>query len=258
MKKLYFLMVAATLLNAAPPPRHIPDDLYDKFTLNGSIQVVDFYLDNTAQHDNPLEWKTETINQFIKDAQARKCKYYGATDRYLYKALRTYGKQLKGKRVAIIGSETPWYESIALSFGLKPVTIEYNEIICSDNRIETHLVSEFRKSPEKFDAIISISSIEHSGLGRYGDDLDPEGDLLAMKEAKQWLKPGGLFFFAVPVTQDSVSWNAHRTYGPIRLPMVLEGWNVLESYGFNPKKDFTRDPYDEHPHQPVFVLQVQE
>lgn len=256
MKKFSFFILSSAALMAAPP-RHIPDDLYNEYTLNGQIKVVDFYLDNTAQHDDPIEWTTKQINSFIKDAQLKRQKYYGPTDKWLHKALTKYDKALKGKRVAIIGSETPWYESIALSYGLIPVTIEYNEIICNDPRIETHLVTEFEENPEQFDAIISISSIEHSGLGRYGDDLNPNGDLETMEKAKGWLKPGGLFFFAVPVTQDSVSWNAHRTYGPIRLPMILKGWKKLDVFGFNPKKDFKRDPFLEHSHQPVFVLQAE-
>ena len=33
---------------------------------------------------------------------------------------------------------------------------------------------------EKFDIMVSFSSLEHSGLGRYGDELNPWGDLIAM------------------------------------------------------------------------------
>ena len=42
----------------------------------------------------------------------------------------------------------------------------------------------------QFDAMVSFSSIEHSGLGRYGDQLNPWGDLITM--AKVWcvIKPG--------------------------------------------------------------------
>ena len=34
-----------------------------------------------------------------------------------------------------------------------------------------------------FDAVVSFSSIEHSGLGRYGDALNPWGDLIASAQA---------------------------------------------------------------------------
>jgi hypothetical protein len=34
-----------------------------------------------------------------------------------------------------------------------------------------------------FDAVISFSSLEHSGLGRYGDAINPWGDLMTMARA---------------------------------------------------------------------------
>jgi hypothetical protein len=34
-----------------------------------------------------------------------------------------------------------------------------------------------------FDAIVTFSSVEHSGLGRYGDALNPWGDIIAIARA---------------------------------------------------------------------------
>lgn len=58
-------------------------------------------------------------------------------------------------------------------------------------------------APETFDWIVSISAIEHVGLGhyRYGPDPDPldaEGDTVAIANAFRWLKPGGWLLFDVP------------------------------------------------------------
>ena len=35
-----------------------------------------------------------------------------------------------------------------------------------------------RRTNEKFDAVVSFSSLEHSGLGRYGDAINPWADVL--------------------------------------------------------------------------------
>lgn len=35
----------------------------------------------------------------------------------------------------------------------------------------------------KFDAIASFSSLEHIGLGRYSDELDPDGDFKEVARA---------------------------------------------------------------------------
>jgi SAM-dependent methyltransferase len=52
--------------------------------------------------------------------------------------------------------------------------------------------------PETFDAIVSLSAIEHIGLGHYGDPLEPIGDITAVSNAWRWLKPGGWFYLDVP------------------------------------------------------------
>ncbi|VDM34294.1 unnamed protein product [Toxocara canis] len=72
------------------------------------------------------------------------------------------------------------------------------------------------------DFVVSFSSIEHSGLGRYGDPLDPIGDLREMQKIQCLLKRGGLLFIGLPVGVDAVVFNAHRIYGRLRLAMMFE------------------------------------
>ena len=43
-------------------------------------------------------------------------------------------------------------------------------------------MQEAMESFDTVDVIVSFSSLEHDGQGRYGDPLDPDGDLVAMKE----------------------------------------------------------------------------
>jgi SAM-dependent methyltransferase len=65
------------------------------------------------------------------------------------------------------------------------------------------------------DSIASLSCmhvIEHIGLGRYGDALDPDGDLKAIAELVRVLAPGGDLLVATPVGRPRVEFNAHRVY----------------------------------------------
>jgi SAM-dependent methyltransferase len=65
------------------------------------------------------------------------------------------------------------------------------------------------------DSITSLSCmhvIEHIGLGRYGDPLDPDGDLKAIGELVRVLAPGGDLMVATPVGRPRVAFNAHRVY----------------------------------------------
>ena len=86
--------------------------------------------------------------------------------------------------MAVMGSGTPWYESFCLAYSAKPTTIEYNRIISKDGRLNVMTVEAYDRQPLKFDAAISISSFEHDGLGRYGDPLNPNGDLDAMRKMR--------------------------------------------------------------------------
>ncbi|MEN6583084.1 MAG: DUF268 domain-containing protein [Armatimonadota bacterium] len=54
--------------------------------------------------------------------------------------------------------------------------------------------------------------VEHIGLGRYGDPLDPDGDLKACVELQRVLNDGGSLLFVVPVGKPQVVFNAHRIY----------------------------------------------
>lgn len=54
--------------------------------------------------------------------------------------------------------------------------------------------------------------IEHVGLGRYGDPLDPLGDAKACRELSRVLAVGGTLLFVTPVGRARICFNGHRIY----------------------------------------------
>lgn len=233
----------------AAPPREIPHDLYHEYTMGNTIPVKDWYLDGSLPPSQAIIYKSDEIDQWITKVKRREVGYYGRTDTYLYSMLEKY--KISGQNVGIVGSTIPLYESITLAYGGFPITIDYNKIATDDLRLNTMTVEEYDQLPIQFDSIISISSIEHDGLGRYGDPLNPWGDIQTMQKFKKMLKPGGLLFLAVPVGKDCLFWNAHRIYGRMRLPLLLEGWEIVDTCGFS-LNDYEAVEYSGH--QPVFVL----
>ena len=77
--------------------------------------------------------------------------------------------------------------------------------------------------PESFDCIVAVSTVEHIGLGAYGDPTDTDGDTHAMERMVSWLKPGGWLYFDVPYRPDSdyVAYSDFRAYNPAALEQRL-------------------------------------
>ena len=235
------------------PPRHIPNSLKKEFTLSGKILVKQWYLNNSYPPSKPRIYTRKMIEEYIQQAKKKRTQYYKTTDSYLYQAIEKFPECVHGKKIGIIGSVKPWYESIALCYGGNPVTVEYNTIISEHPQLRTITVDDHAKDPEKFDAIFSISPIEHDGLGRYGDPINPNGDLEAMKKTKAMLKDDGLLFLAVPVGRDCLVWNTHRIYGKHRLPLLLEGWEMVAFFGKGKVESTFDNPLGQY-YQPIFVL----
>ena len=97
---------------------------------------------------------------------------------------------------------------------------------------------------------MSYSSLEHAGLGRYGDPINPDGDLMELAKLSCLVKPGGLLIFGVPVDDDCVKMNWHRYYGPRRYPMLTECWRLVEYEDFPVRTCITNEWL-----QPWFIFQ---
>lgn len=80
------------------------------------------------------------------------------------------------------------------------------------------------------DSISCLHVLEHIGLGRYGDPINPDGDLKAGKELQRVLAPGGDLLIAVPVGQPRLRFNAHRIYS---FSQIIEMFNQLELHEFS-------------------------
>ena len=62
-------------------------------------------------------------------------------------------------------------------------------------------------------SVSSLCVVEHIGLGRYGDPLDPAGSERALEELKRIVAPGGNLYVSVPVDDaDRIYFNAHRAF----------------------------------------------
>ena len=141
-----------------------------------------------------------------------------------------------------------------LNLNNKVTTIEYNVPQTDNSKIIAKSYWDFETNDTKYDTIVTYSSIEHSGLGRYGDPLDPSGDIKTMKTIHKKLNNNGFLIWGAPVGRDALVWNAHRVYGRIRLPLMFDNFRELEWFGYN-KKQLLNLSLRNNGCQPVIVLQ---
>lgn len=79
------------------------------------------------------------------------------------------------------------------------------------------------------ETLSSLSVIEHFGLGRYGDKVDPMACFKALRAMQRVLKPGGFLYLEVPVTnQDELHFNAHRVFCPSTILDTLDELSIKE------------------------------
>ena len=79
------------------------------------------------------------------------------------------------------------------------------------------------------ESISSICVIEHIGLGRYGDKLDPFGSEKAISEIKRVLAPNGNLYISLPVdTKNTIYFNAHRAFAREYILKLFQPLKLIE------------------------------
>ena len=192
-------------------------------TLDWNAAFVDKYCAGIADGSEGGSYGTPHVD-FLRATVAR------------LRAAAAPGTTLTGTVGMVMGSESPWVECVALNAGADTVwTLEYSHIAAGHPQLRAKpaavMAAEHAAGTlPPVDWIMTYSSLEHSGLGRYGDPLNPDGDRDALQQAWCFLKPGGLLLLSLPMAcaaRGFISYNAHRAYGYKRLAYVAGDWEVL-------------------------------
>lgn len=261
---------------------NLPDEIKIKFTEDLPFINAHYYLDGRNQCSitqvptichrymtyNGKTWLPNWSNELI-DILLSECKKGNinnlSPDDYPTSALQIYeafkNTSVQDKNVAVLGSVSPWIEALAIHCGAKSVTtIEYSKINIESPLINFLNVSDIKE--EKYDIIVSFSSLEHDGLGRYGDPINPNGDVEAVSEAYEMLNTNGYFICGLPVGVGCIEGNWHRIYNQTRLDRLFNNFNKISSIPY-PYKSSSNDSFysnanfqnNDWKNQPVFILQ---
>lgn len=98
--------------------------------------------------------------------------------------------------------------------------------------------------PFKDHSVQSLSTLhvaEHIGLGRYGDQLDPQGTEKACRELSRVLAPEGNLYFSLPVGRSRLCFNAHRVHSPQMIIDYFDGLTLIEFSGIDDSGRFIKN-----------------
>jgi Caenorhabditis protein of unknown function, DUF268 len=77
------------------------------------------------------------------------------------------------------------------------------------------------------DSLSCLHTIEHFGLGRYGDPVNVNGHLQGLARLKQMVAPGGMIYLSTPIGPERIEFNAHRVFAARTLiDWFGDGWEI--------------------------------
>lgn len=108
----------------------------------------------------------------------------------------------------------------------RPLKVELSGLSCeADNLLG------LSRGNESVGSLSCLHVIEHVGLGRYGDPIDPEGSRKAAAELDRVLAPKGRLYISVPVGRERVCFNAHRVFDPDAVTRLFSNLSLV-SFSF--------------------------
>lgn len=104
--------------------------------------------------------------------------------------------------------------------------------------IQADLMDEDGAHCDMTDSVSCLHAIEHFGLGRYGDPLDPDGHLKGFNNIVRMLQPRGTLYISFPIGRtNEVHFNAHRVFHP----RSIFGWPAVRDRLKLERFDFVDD-----------------
>lgn len=105
-----------------------------------------------------------------------------------------------------------------------PTKVEHLNTIV-DDATSLHQIED-----ESIKSMSALCSLEHFGLGRYGDPVDPEACFKCFANIQNKLRKGGKLYISLPIGKERVEFNAHRVFF---VSTVIECFSLLQLEEFS-------------------------
>lgn len=169
------------------------------------------------------------------EGAGRLCKHYFHQD--LWASRKVY--QNNPEHHIDVGSRIDGFVANILTF--RDIEVLDVRAITSTVRGMTFRQADLMQSeslPENIcDSISCLHALEHFGLGRYGDPIDPEGHIKGLQSLTKLLKPGGKLLLSVPIGYQRVEFNGHRVFAPETILSITKIDYKLISFSYIDDQD---------------------
>lgn len=108
-------------------------------------------------------------------------------------------------------------------FDVRPITAQIPGVIFK----QADLMNSLEGMAGYCDSLSCLHALEHFGLGRYGDPIDPSEFVRGFVNMAKLVKVKGVFYLSVPIGVDRVEFNANRVFDP-RVIVALANNNSLQ------------------------------
>lgn len=96
---------------------------------------------------------------------------------------------------------------------------------------------------ESTPSLSCLHTIEHFGLGRYGDAIDANGHQRGLAQLKSMVAPGGMLYLSTPMGPQRVEFNAHRVFSAKSILGWFEDrWEIERFAVINDKEEVLVEP----------------
>jgi SAM-dependent methyltransferase len=162
---------------------------------------------------------------------------YPGHDSAVYRLLESLVAKRGPKRGADIGCATGCFPAMQLAAGVQSCTVfEVRPTVANHPQVDVRVQDlTYAEGVEpEFDLLTCLSTIEHIGLGRYGDPIDPWGDIKMAQSLRGLLRPGGVMLISFPSGPGCVVFNQHRIYTRYRRAALFGDLRLLRRVADRP------------------------
>lgn len=216
----------------------MPQRLFDPFrrgSILNSIMLYPRYLRELAQFRRMGGNATfANLSPFLHERTAS----HGIDPHYFFQAYWASKKIFAAKPAQHfdVGSQAGYVGMIAAAIPVRFVDLRPFGVEIPNLQDDHGTVLDLPYEDQSITSLSCLHVIEHIGLGRYGDPIDPEGPAKAATELARVIEPGGNLYVSLPVGRPSVDFNAHRVLDAAAVaemfrPLALAEFSMVNDDG---------------------------